>query len=276
MPEDGFGLASVVASLGKRRRWAEAVDFFAQSRRSGQRPNLFLASACINTARSWLQSLSLLITLRRIAAQPDAHIYASVESSCVKSANWQQAVGILAGHRLEAGALRAVTLNILGAAVAWPASLELISMKPADDRLVSHLSSLGRSAQWLRCLQQLAILHSSGHRRCALAANAAAGSCAELAWGRAIHVLAAWQMDVVGHNTAMKAAASRAGWMWAGAVLRNMAACRLPASMASYNSLLSAFALSEAWASCLGAFSELKAWPGQRPQGLSMFERQWL
>ena len=87
-------LTSQIASLGRRKRWKEAVELFQLGTNRGDRPDLVGYSALISALNQWRRAVHVFWEME---LQKDVISFSAVISACEKSSQWMLALDFF-GH----------------------------------------------------------------------------------------------------------------------------------------------------------------------------------
>ncbi|CAE7192051.1 unnamed protein product [Symbiodinium natans] len=259
-----IGLASTVGALPPSE-WTAAIRILSRAQDFGLRPSRFLASACAKF-NVWSRSVQLLAWLEAVWGRPDAHLYATVETSCARSAQWTASIFIL--EKLGQRAISSLAALNAAAQAAyqqrrWTGALHLLRHAsklapgaPTDAiSLVIQMTALTHAMKWSTCLQVLAGLSDCRVlSKVSIAQNAAANCCVQFsAWASTLQALAPTPssalaaLDPVRSNTILRARGMSMDWQEASAVLIGMLNVRASATTITHNTLLNAFAGCEKW-----------------------------
>ncbi|CAE7931602.1 tycC, partial [Symbiodinium necroappetens] len=217
----------------------------------------------------WQQALLLLAAVRGATAQANTFSFCPAISACAKGRRWAHALALLGRLGEETLEATIVAFNSAVSACEWRMALGLLNVLSKSDQqadvisynsAISKISASSKSA-WHLALHLLARM-AMGHLRVSLvtcnSSVSAVSECSQWQWSQAcisqlLHQLV--EADVISYNASIIALE---GWEEAVEGFTRLHACKVQASIVTYNSVITSCREHSRWHEAMALMEDIR------------------
>eukprot|EP00435_Cladocopium_sp_Y103_P044199 s1163_g12.t1 len=241
-----------LASLGRRRKWRQAVQLLQGLRLETLEVNLVHCNAAINSCiLCWLQAAQLLGTWCSRGQRMDVISCNTMTTALEKGSLWQAAQQLLSKVPVIALQPDAAGYNAATAAVGtmrrWEGSVELLGhmqQQRVESTVISHAAVLSAEDCWTTALDSLQLMRNRFISPNLIHYNSVTSSSgSSSSWQITLRLLAftgSTGPDTIGFNAGISGVALAAAWRQVAQLLTVMKGCGTQQDVISFNAALTA------------------------------------